>query len=158
MTAAIGVISGSRLYPYWGARWNFSIARSLAAVSSLNSGSLQRGATAITIPFDVVPKAHGGFVSSEIEACVVSVRLRDCFFPPEDTSENMPFISLYLQCGHCNGGIPGNGDVGESLALMVRLTWNCDFRIVSKELIITQSLVIPIHMGIVNCYTVMHMS
>lgn len=80
MAAAIGIVSGIRLFLDWSARWNRPIARSLAAVPFLNGGSLQRGATAITFPFDVVVKAHGGFVSSEVEACVVSVKLRDYSF------------------------------------------------------------------------------
>lgn len=58
----------------------------------------------------------------------------------------------------CDGGIPGNGDVEESLALMLRSTLNRDFRTVTDELIAMHSPVIPIHMGIVDYCTVMHIS
>lgn len=61
MAAAIGVVFRFRLFSYWRARWNCPIARSLVAVSPLDSSSVQRGATVITVPFDVVVKTHGGF-------------------------------------------------------------------------------------------------
>lgn len=58
----------------------------------------------------------------------------------------------------CDGEVPGKGDVGESIALIARLTWNGEFKIVTNDLIAMQSLIISIHMVKVNCCTVKDVS